>query len=138
MQKSGYFARAAPANEEDLALITKSCEVAVANACLRVPGVVGMDEDKGGELRCCEFERIKGGKHFDITQSWFTDMMANIGQSCAARPPTTTLEPPPRVHLRRSRFFVEPPPMMPPQGEAGRRGVSPTSLLCPGSVTPSN
>jgi pyrophosphate--fructose-6-phosphate 1-phosphotransferase len=81
VQKSGYFARAAPANEEDLALITKSCEVAVANACLRVPGVVGMDEDKGGELRCCEFERIKGGKHFDITQSWFTDMMANIGQS---------------------------------------------------------
>ena len=46
MQKSGYFARAAPANAEDLELINKSCEVAVAMACLRVPGVVGMDEDK--------------------------------------------------------------------------------------------
>jgi len=81
VQKSGYFARAAPANAEDLELITKSCAVAVAMACQRVPGVVGMDEDKGDELRCCEFARIKGGKHFDITTPWFTELMGALGQT---------------------------------------------------------
>ena len=80
VQKSGYFARAAPANAEDLELINKSCEVAVAMACLRVPGVVGMDEDKDNELRCCEFERIKGGKEFDVTTPWFVSLMNDIGQ----------------------------------------------------------
>merc|ERR1719263_50190 len=80
VQKSGYFARAAPANTEDLELINKSCAVAVEMACLRVPGVVGMDEDKGNELRCCEFTRIQGGKHFDITEAWYVEMMATLGQ----------------------------------------------------------
>ena len=80
MQKSGYFARAAPANAEDLELINKSCAVAVEMACKRVPGVVGMDENKDNELRCCEFPRIKGGKHFDITETWYVDMMAQLGQ----------------------------------------------------------
>ena len=80
VQKSGYFARAAPANAEDLELINKSCVVAVEMACLRVPGVVGMDENKDNELRCCEFTRIKGGKHFDIKEAWYTEMMAQLGQ----------------------------------------------------------
>ena len=80
VQKSGYFARAAPANAEDLELINKSCTVAVEMACKRVPGVVGMDENKDNELRCCEFPRIKGGKHFDITETWYVDMMAQLGQ----------------------------------------------------------
>ena len=80
VQKSGYFARAAPANAEDLELINKSCAVAVAMACKRVPGVVGMDENKDNELRCCEFPRIKGGKHFDITETWYVEMMAQLGQ----------------------------------------------------------
>jgi len=80
VQKSGYFARAAPANAEDLELINKSCVVAVEMACLRVPGVVGMDEDKDNELRCCEFTRIKGGKHFNIKEAWYTEMMAELGQ----------------------------------------------------------
>jgi pyrophosphate--fructose-6-phosphate 1-phosphotransferase len=80
VQKSGYFARAAPANAEDLELINKSCAVAVEMACKRVPGVVGMDENKDNELRCCEFPRIKGGKHFDITETWYVDMMAQLGQ----------------------------------------------------------
>merc|ERR1712194_504696 len=77
VQKSGYFARAAPANAEDLELINKSCVVAVEMACLRVPGVVGMDENKDNELRCCEFTRIKGGKHFNIKEAWYTEMMAS-------------------------------------------------------------
>ena len=83
VQKSGYFARAAPANDEDQALIRKSCAVAVEMACLRTPGVVGMDEDAGGELRCCEFERIKGGKPFDVHSKWFKEMMVEIGQTSA-------------------------------------------------------
>ena len=83
VQKSGYFARAAPANDEDQALIRKSCAVAVEMACLRTPGVVGMDEGAGGELRCCEFERIKGGKPFDVHSKWFKEMMVEIGQTSA-------------------------------------------------------
>jgi len=84
VQKSGYFARSAPANVEDLELINKSCVVAVDMACQRVPGVVGQDENKGGELRCCEFPRIKGGKHFDTTFPWFQEMMTGIGQKTPA------------------------------------------------------
>ena len=84
MQKSGYFARSAPANTEDLDLINKSCAVAVEMACQRVPGVVGQDENKDGELRCCEFTRIKGGKHFDTTFPWFQQMMTEIGQKTPA------------------------------------------------------
>ena len=74
------FENEPPANAEDLELINKSCTVAVEMACKRVPGVVGMDENKDNELRCCEFPRIKGGKHFDITESWYVDMMAQLGQ----------------------------------------------------------
>ena len=80
VQKSGYFARAAPSNAEDLDLIQKSAIKAVEMACSRTPGVIGMDEDKDNELRCCEFERIKGGKEFDVTTPWFVSLMNDIGQ----------------------------------------------------------
>ena len=69
---------------EDLELINKSCAFAVEMACQRVPGVVGLDENQEGELRCCEFERIKGGKHFDTSLPWYTEMMSEIGQPIAA------------------------------------------------------
>jgi pyrophosphate--fructose-6-phosphate 1-phosphotransferase len=32
-------------------------------------------------IRAIEFERIKGGKPFDIKQEWFVNMMKDIGQS---------------------------------------------------------
>ena len=67
VQKSGYFARSAAANADDVELIRKSAEVAVAAACRREGGVVGLDEDADDVLRVCEFSRIKGGKAFDTS-----------------------------------------------------------------------
>ena len=54
VQKSGYFARAAPANQQDIELIQQTAELAVHQACLRVGGVCAQDEDQGGEMRCIE------------------------------------------------------------------------------------
>merc|ERR1711957_412511 len=81
VQKSGYFSRSAPANDEDIRLI-KSCTThAVTLAVRRIPGVVGHDEERGGVLRGIEFERIKGGKPFDTTISWFQTLLQQIGQN---------------------------------------------------------
>lgn len=71
VQKSGYFARSAAANAEDLALIKASARRAVEAALAGTPGVIGQDMDAGGELRPIEFERIKGGKPFDPSVDWF-------------------------------------------------------------------
>ncbi len=81
VQKSGYMARSARANKEDLALIKKMCAVGVKNALAGVSGVVGHDEEaKGHPLRAIEFPRIKGGKNFDVKQKWFGQMLKEIGQ----------------------------------------------------------
>ena len=50
-----YLSRSGPALE-------------VESALAGVPGVIGNDEEQGDELRAIEFERIKGGKPFDITE----------------------------------------------------------------------
>ena len=42
--------------------------------------MVGHDEERGDELRAIEFERIAGGKAFDASTPWFTDLLAAIGQ----------------------------------------------------------
>jgi pyrophosphate--fructose-6-phosphate 1-phosphotransferase len=81
VQKSGYFSRSAAANAADLALI-KECTTYAVDAALRGDsGVVGQDEERGDELRAIEFDRIKGGKAFDPTTPWFTELLAEIGQS---------------------------------------------------------
>jgi diphosphate-dependent phosphofructokinase len=85
VQKSGYFARAAAANAEDLALIRRCADHAVACAFNGGSGVVGEDEDQGNELRAIEFGRIKGGKPFDIDVPWFGELLAAIGQKKGAR-----------------------------------------------------
>jgi pyrophosphate--fructose-6-phosphate 1-phosphotransferase len=84
VQKSGYYARSAPANKDDLRLIQGMVDLAVESALNRVSGVTGHDEDQGGKLRTIEFERIKGGKHFDPATPWFGEMMSVIGQDWAA------------------------------------------------------
>jgi pyrophosphate--fructose-6-phosphate 1-phosphotransferase len=78
--KSGYFARSAPANEEDRELIATCVDAAVAAALDGVPGLVGQDEERSGELRVIEFPRVKGGKTFDAGVDWFTGLLADIGQ----------------------------------------------------------
>ncbi|MCB1122552.1 MAG: pyrophosphate--fructose-6-phosphate 1-phosphotransferase [Verrucomicrobiae bacterium] len=80
VQKSGYFSRAAPANVEDLRLIKSCTDLAVDCALRREGGVIGHDEDQGYLLRAIEFDRIKGGKPFDIDQPWFGELLAAMGQ----------------------------------------------------------
>jgi pyrophosphate--fructose-6-phosphate 1-phosphotransferase len=80
VQKSGYFSRSAAANQADLDLIRSMTELAVDSALRGEPGVIGHDEERGDELRAIEFERIKGGKAFDITADWFESLLKGIGQ----------------------------------------------------------
>jgi pyrophosphate--fructose-6-phosphate 1-phosphotransferase len=80
VQKSGYYARSAAANPADLELIRSMTDFAVDAALRGEPGVVGHDEERGDELRAIEFDRIKGGKPFDIDQPWFVDLLSAIGQ----------------------------------------------------------
>jgi pyrophosphate--fructose-6-phosphate 1-phosphotransferase len=81
VQKSGYFARSAPANEEDLALIHSCVEFAVECAFKGQSGVVGHDEEHQNRLRCIEFDRIRGGKPFDVRQAEFRALLETIGQN---------------------------------------------------------
>jgi len=81
VQKSGYFSRSAAANAADLELIRKCTDHAVDSALRGESGVVGEDEERGGELRTIEFERIAGGKRFDISLPWFTDLLRDLGQA---------------------------------------------------------
>lgn len=83
VQKSGYYSRAAEANADDLALIKKCCDLAVDSALAGTPGVVGEDEEAGDKLSVIAFDRIKGGKPFDISQQWFKDLLASIDQPAA-------------------------------------------------------
>jgi len=81
VQKSGYFARAAAANADDLRLIKSCTDLAVECAFKRESGVIGHDEDNNNVLRAIEFPRIKGGKPFDIDTPWFGEMLKAIGQA---------------------------------------------------------
>lgn len=78
--KSGYFARSAAPNAEDLALIARCTELAVEAALEGGSGVVGQDVDHDDELRVIEFERIAGGRAFDPGVAWFADLLTDIGQ----------------------------------------------------------
>ena len=81
VQKSGYFARSAKANAEDLALIEAMCAHATASGLAGVSGVAGHDEGmRGTPLRTIEFPRIRGGKAFDTSQDWFQQLLREIGQ----------------------------------------------------------
>jgi len=81
VQKSGYFSRAAAANPEDLRLIKSMTDFAVESAFKGDSGVVGHDEEDGGRLKAIAFPRIAGGKAFDTTTPWYTQMLSEIGQA---------------------------------------------------------
>lgn len=82
VQRSGYFARSAAANAFDQKLIADCAEAGVDSAIKGVSGCMGEDEDKdGAPIRAIEFERIKGGKPFDVSQAWFQQMLKEIGQT---------------------------------------------------------
>ena len=85
VQKSGYFARSAPANVEDLRLIKGMVDMAADCGLRGVSGVIGHDEERGGVLRAIEFPRIKGGKPFDIATPWFGELLQAVGQPMGER-----------------------------------------------------
>lgn len=85
VQKSGYYSRAAAANAADRELIKRCAVKAVDCALARSGGVMGEDEDQGNELRAIEFERIKGGKPFDIDTQAFNELLEQIGMPKGAR-----------------------------------------------------
>ncbi len=87
VQKSGYFSRSAAANDADLELIRSMTDLAVDSAMRGEPGVIGHDEERGDELRAIEFDRIKGGKAFDITVGWYGELLSGIGQPPAQPAP---------------------------------------------------
>ncbi|PID98302.1 MAG: pyrophosphate--fructose-6-phosphate 1-phosphotransferase [Actinobacteria bacterium] len=84
VQKSGYFSRSSRANADDLRLIQSMTDLAVECALRGEAGVIGHDEENNDRLCAIPFPRIAGGKPFDISQQWFIDMMAEIGQSVVA------------------------------------------------------
>ena len=81
VQKSGYFSRSSRANADDLRIIKSMTDLAVECAFKGESGVIGHDEEDGDRLKAIPFPRIAGGKPFDISQPWFLEMMAEIGQS---------------------------------------------------------
>jgi len=82
VQKSGYFARSAAANAFDQDLIGKCAKIGVDAAIDGISGCMGEDEDKEGfPIRPIEFERVKGGKPFDVNQNWFQELLKEIGQT---------------------------------------------------------
>lgn len=85
VQKSGYFARAAAANADDLRLIKSCTDLAVDCAVVGESGVIGHDEDDRNILRAIEFPRIAGGKPFNIDTPWFEELLDAIGQPKGAK-----------------------------------------------------
>jgi diphosphate-dependent phosphofructokinase len=83
VQKSGYFSRSAPANSRDLELIKSMTDFAVDAALRGEAGLVGHDEERGDELRAIEFDRVRGGKPFDVDAPWFSALLDSIGQPSA-------------------------------------------------------
>jgi pyrophosphate--fructose-6-phosphate 1-phosphotransferase len=88
VQKSGYFARSAPANAADKKLIQDCAVIAVRAALDGLSGLVGQDEDQGNVIRVCEFQRVAGGKPFDTEQVWFEQLLSQIRQP-KGKPVTT-------------------------------------------------
>ena len=80
IQKSGYFARSAKPGPRDLDLIKKSAFMAAELAIKGQSGLVGLDDNNSGELGLIDLQLIEGGKEFDTKQSWFVNLLNDIGQ----------------------------------------------------------
>ena len=53
---------------------------AVDSALKANSGVKAMDEDNKNLMSCIDFNRIKGGKSFNINTNWFIEILNEIGQ----------------------------------------------------------
>ena len=64
----------------NLNLIKRSAFFGAEHALEGKSGLAGLDDDKAGELNLIGFERIKGGKPFDVELDWYRSMLIDIGQ----------------------------------------------------------
>jgi diphosphate-dependent phosphofructokinase len=78
VQKSGYFARSAPPELTDIRLIQSMVDSAVASALKGESGVIGHDSERNNQLRCIEFDRVKGGKVLDVASQEYKDLVKEI------------------------------------------------------------
>jgi len=82
VQKSGYFARSAKANEFDKELIRKFAKLAVESAISNIVGCIGQNQNQiDMMIGVIDFKDIKGHKPFDISTAWFQEMLKDIGQA---------------------------------------------------------
>ena len=81
VQKSGYFARSAAPNKNDIDLIDKISKKAVSYSLNKKSGVAGLSDDYNNQVKCIDFKDIKGGKPFDCNQDWYKSMLIEIGQT---------------------------------------------------------
>ena len=77
VQKSGYFSRSSSPNIDDLELIENHAKYAVECSLNNKSGVVGID-DSTNKLNCISFDRIRGGKPFNVNINWFNSLIKNI------------------------------------------------------------
>jgi pyrophosphate--fructose-6-phosphate 1-phosphotransferase len=62
-------------------LIKQYTKLAIESAKNGLSGVIGQDEDDGNSLSCISFDRIKGGKPFNVkNSSEFRTHLREIGQ----------------------------------------------------------
>lgn len=79
--KSGYFARSAPANDEDRELVAECSAMAVRAAIDGQVGLVGHDEDAGDVLGVIDFARVSGGKRLDVDQPWVRALLDDVAST---------------------------------------------------------
>lgn len=80
VQKSGYFARSAPANAQDLRLIQAAVDLAVEAAQRRQSGVIGHHEAHRNRLEVIPFAEIRGGKPLNTSSAWVLELLQQTGQ----------------------------------------------------------
>ena len=64
---------------KDKKVIDRIAEKAVSYALSKTSGVAAL-RDGSNQIECIDFIEIKGNKPFDFNQSWFSDMLIEIGQ----------------------------------------------------------
>ena len=80
VQKSGYFSRSAAANRADLDLIRRCTDYAVDAALRASPA--WWDRTRSAATAAGDRVRAdRGGKKFDVTVPWFTDLLRDIGHA---------------------------------------------------------
>jgi pyrophosphate--fructose-6-phosphate 1-phosphotransferase len=68
-QKSEYFASSASSHLFDIALIYHTAQLALKSVLTGESDVIELDEKHDWQMGCMDFDRIKGGKRFDLAKN---------------------------------------------------------------------